>query len=116
MADQFSPKDGGKVPRSDAEKWMKKYDEERHDKAKDTRSIFFGKEFLHEVLKTPDAAGISFFFAKKYSEYAKKDVLSLVLVPTKADGTLLWPSSTEGKDASTQSAYDEGKYCPPYCT
>jgi hypothetical protein len=116
MANQFDPTDGGKVPRTDAENWMKKYDDERKDKAKDTRSVFFGKDFLQQIIETPDCAGVSFFFAKKYSEFAGKDVLNLVLVPTKADGTLIWPTTTEGKDGTNDSAYDQGKLCPPYCT
>jgi hypothetical protein len=116
MANNFSPKDGGKVPRSDAEKWMKKFDDERPDKAKDTKSVFFGKEFLQKILDTPECAGISFFFAKKHSPHAGKEVLDLVLLPRKEDGTLIWPTSTDGKDGDNETAYDTGRPCPPYCT
>ena len=115
MADIFSSKDGGKVPKADAEKWIKKFDDDRKDKMKDTRSVFFGKDFLQQVIDTPEIAGVSFFFAKKYSDFAGKDNLDLVLVPTKADGTFIWPTSTEGKDVPGDSAYDSGKPCPPTC-
>jgi hypothetical protein len=116
MNNDFKPNDGGKVSRSNAEKWIKKYDDDhRKEKEKDTKSVFFGKDFLTTIMNTPGATGISFFFAKKYSDHAKKDVLDLVLVPTKEDGTLLWPSSIEGKDGTDDMAYDSGKPCPPYC-
>ena len=115
MANTFDPKTGGKVSRDDAEKWMKKFDDERHDKEKDPTSVFFGKEFLQSILDTPECAGISFFFVKKPSDFAKKDAMDLVLLPRKADGTLLWPSDAAGKDAPVQSAYDQSKPCPPYC-
>jgi hypothetical protein len=114
MANDFKPTIGGKVLKSDAEAWIKKYDDEKKDKAKDTTSVFFGKDFLHEILRTEGAAGISFFLAKKYSEFAGKDVVDLVLVPRKEDGTLLWPPS-DGKDGNS-SAYDNGKTCPPLCS
>ena len=115
MAHEFYSNDGGKVKKSDAEKWITKFVQEREDQENDTKSVFFGKDFLTEILRTPDCTGISFFFAKKYSDYSKKEVLDLVLVPTKLDGTLIWPETTEGKDGPVQSAYDSGKLCPPYC-
>lgn len=113
MANDFKPNIGGKVLKKDADEWIKKYDDAKPDKEKDTTSIFFGKDFLQEILRTEGASGISFFFAKKYSEYAGKDVVDLVLVPRKEDGTLLWPSS-DGKDGNN-AAYDSGKACPPTC-
>lgn len=114
MADEFSPKDGGKVPKEDAERWIKSFDDERADKEKDTKSVFFGKDFLKQVIETPECAGVSFFFAKKPSKFAGKPILDLVLVPRKADGTLIWPSSNDGKDGGS-SAYDSGRTCPPSC-
>ena len=116
MANKFDPNDGGKVLRDEAEKWIKKLDNEhRPEKDKDTRSIFFVKEFLKSLLETPDCAGISFFLAKKFSDHAKKDVINLVLLPTKADGTLLYASGSDGKDMATQYVWDTGKTCPPTC-
>jgi hypothetical protein len=114
MASIFNPKVGGKVSREDAEKWMKKFDDERHDKKKDTESVFFGKDFLQEIINTPHAAGVSFFFVKKHNKYVDKETLDLVLVPRKEDGTLLWPPSNNGKDGG-QSGYDNSVPCPPYC-
>lgn len=116
MANKFNPTDGGKVPKSNAQAWIKKFDDERKDKEKDTRSVFFGKDFLQEIINTPDIAGVSFFFAKKPNTFAGKDTLALVLVPTKADGTLVWPSGSEEKSASSDSAYDNGIPCPPTCS
>ena len=115
MADIFFPTDGGKVPKAEAEKWIKKFEDERKDKMKDPRSIFFGKDFLRQVIDTPDIAGVSFFFVNKYNDFAGKDTLDLVLVPTKADGTFVWPTTTEGKDDPGDSAYDTGRPCPPTC-
>jgi hypothetical protein len=114
MESIFNPKVGGKVSREEAEKWMKKFDDERHDKKKDTKSVFFGKDFLQEIINTPDAAGVSFFFVKKYNPHFDKDTLDIVMVPRKADGTLLWASSSDGKDGG-QSGYDNSAGCPPYC-
>jgi len=119
MPNEFKPTIGGKIRKREAEAWIKRYDDEdRLDKEKDTRSVFFGIEFLHEVLKNaPEAAGISFFFAKKHSEFANKNVVSLVLVPRKEDGTLIWPDFIEGKDGESKEngAYDKGANCPPAC-
>jgi hypothetical protein len=116
MANNFDPHDGGKVLLSDAEKWMKKFDDEdRPDKEKDTQSVFFGKEFLKSILETKDCAGISFFLAKKYSDHSKKNVLNLVLIPRTADGKLIYSYTAEGKDASVPRVWDTGKVCPPTC-
>jgi hypothetical protein len=116
MANKFNPTDGGKVSKTDAEKWIKKFDDDdRKDKDKDTRSVFFGKDFLQEIINTPDIAGVSFFFSKKPNSFAGKDTLNLVLVPTKADGTLVWPGDTEKAALTGNSAYDNGVTCPPTC-
>jgi hypothetical protein len=116
MANNFSPKDGGKVLYSEAEKWIKKFDDERKNKEKDPKSVFYGKEFLQSLLELPECAGISFFFAKKHSEFAGKEVLSLVLIPRKADGTLIYSSSPEGKDATNTYVWNKGTPCPPTCS
>jgi hypothetical protein len=114
MANDFKPTIGGKVLKKDAEAWIKKYDDEKAEKAKDTTSVFFGRDFIENILRThPEASGISFFLCKKYSEYAGKAVVDLVLVPRKEDGTLVWPYE-DGKDGG-QAAYDSGKTCPPSC-
>jgi hypothetical protein len=114
MANDFKPTIGGKVLKSDADAWIKKYDDEKKDKGKDVTSVFFGKDFLMEIIRThPEAAGISFFYCKKHSSYAGKDVVDLILVPRKEDGTLIWPHE-DGKDG-TPAAYDNGKTCPPTC-
>jgi hypothetical protein len=118
MANNFDPKDGGKVLRSDAEKWIKKFnDEDRHEKDKDTESIFFGKDFLRSILdENPDCAGISIFLSKKHSDHAQKDVINVVLIPRKADGTLIYSTVSDGKDVPLQYVWDTGKVCPPSCS
>jgi hypothetical protein len=117
MSTNFDPQDGGKVSREEAEKWIKKFDDDRHDKEKDTKSIFFGKDFLKKILETPECAGISFFFAKKHNAFAGKETLNLVLVPRRADGTLIWAKDFDGKDGdSGESGYNQGKPCPPSCS
>ena len=117
MAENFDPKDGGKVPLADAEKWISQFDDdERRDKEKDTISVFFGKEFLKSIFEeAPECAGISFFLSKKHSDFAGKAVMNLVLIPRKADGTLIYSNMSEGKDAAIQYVWDSGKVCPPTC-
>ncbi|HYF67877.1 MAG TPA: hypothetical protein VD884_07070 [Ohtaekwangia sp.] len=117
MAHDFKPNAGGKVSKKDAEGWIQKYDDEdRKDKDKDTRFVFFGKEFLMEIFKNaPEAAGISFYLAKKHSDLEKKNVIDLVLVPTREDGTHIWPKLSDGKDEVSEGAYDNGARCPPTC-
>lgn len=116
MANEFKTTVGGKVSKKDAQDWIAQYDQDhRRDKDKDVRSVFFGKEFLQQVLNTESCTGISFFFAKKDNPYAGKKDVALVLVPTKEDGTLIWPTLAEGKDDPGEGAYDTGLNCPPYC-
>jgi hypothetical protein len=116
MANEFKPTIGSRVPKEEAKKWIDRYDiDHRVDKKKDTKSVFFGKERLMEVLETPHAAGISFFFAKKYNEQLGKEINTLVLVPTKEDGTLIWPERIDGKDGGSPYSWDDGLTCPPTC-
>jgi hypothetical protein len=114
MADEFKPNVGYGISQGDAEAMIKKYDDQlRADKGTDTKSVFFGKNAINEILNQADGqcAGISFFLALKYSEFAKKDVVDLVMVGTKEDGTLLWKESAALQDG----AYDGSMPCPPYC-
>lgn len=114
MADEFKPTVGNSISQTDAEAMIKKYDDQlRADKNNDTRSLFFGRDALLQILgEDADAcAGISFFLAMKYSEFAKKDVVDLVMIGTKADGTLVWKATA----ASTDASYDNTLPCPPYC-
>ena len=46
MASDFKPTVGGKVPKKECEEWIKKYDDEKKDKAKETTSVFFGNDFI----------------------------------------------------------------------
>jgi hypothetical protein len=117
MANEFKPTVGSEVPKKDALAWIEKYDKEiRKDKAKDPKSIFFGKDVIDHILRQKDCAGISFFFGLKFSEHAKKDTVHLVMVGTKEDGSLIWQNS-EGKDGGDggSGTYDTGLPCPPYC-
>ncbi len=115
MADQFKPTIGSRVSKTDAEKWIKKYDDERRkDKMKDTKSVFYGKDVLLEILQTPEASGISIFLSLKHSPHAGKETENFVLIPTKEDGTLIW-SETSGKDEAGSPAWDDGSVCPPNC-
>ena len=92
------------VSKADALAWIEKYDSElRHDKNVDTKSIFFGKEILLELL-SGDSAGITFFLGLKHNDLAGKDVVNLVLVSTTKDGDLRW-----------EKPADFGLVCPPYC-
>ena len=116
MANNFPPNVGGSVPKRDAELWIADYENEhRKEKDKDTKSIFFGKDILLELLNQEGCAGISFFLALKHSEYAQKKTVNLVLVGRKEDGTLLWGSDT-GKGGGDTGTVDSGVICPPVCS
>lgn len=120
MAKPFSPEVGSEVTEAEAKKWIEKYEANIRDKGKDTQSVFFGRDILLSMLAQHGCSGISFMFAMKYSEYAKKDVLSLVLVGRREDGTLMWPDRSAGKDAISAETkpgmtVDQGSFCPPYC-
>lgn len=132
MPNDFKPNIGKRVSKKEAMEWIKKYDREmRPDKAKDTKSIFYGRDVLLRILSKDGAAGITFFLALKYNEAVKKDTVQLVLVPTKEDGTLMWPkdetqaqvaafaaaSSTASLESASDGggAYDNSISCPPYC-
>lgn len=116
MANEFSPEIGSEVSKAEAQKWIDKYDNDhRRDKGKDTKSVFYGRDILLQLLAQHGCAGITFFLASKYNEYAKKDTVQLVLVGRREDGTLLWPDTASGKDGSNGLTVDNGNYCPPYC-
>lgn len=117
MANEFKPTVGAEVPKGDALKWIEKYDKDiRKDKLKDTKSVFFGRDVIEQVLRQPGCAGISFFFGLKHNDYAGKDTTNLVMVATKEDGTLIW-ENTGGKDGSGggSGTYDNALTCPPHC-
>lgn len=117
MANEFKPNVGGKVSKKDAMEWIEKYDKEiRKDKSIDTKSVFYGRDVLLRILSEDESAGITFFFGLKYTESVKKDTVQLVLVPTKEDGTFIWPDGDElSKTAGGATAFDNGTPCPPYC-
>jgi hypothetical protein len=114
MANDFKPNIGKPVPKTDAEAWIAKFDKERK---KDTKSVFFGRDSILEVLAQDPSAGISFFFARKFDDDLKKDVDTLVMVATAEDGTLLWDSTAAKTLNATggYQTYDQGRICPPYC-
>lgn len=113
MANQFEPTIGARVSKTDAQKWIKKYDDERKDKMKDTKAVFYGKDVLQRIIDTPNATGISIFLCKKYNDYADKETVNYVLVPTTLDGKLIW--GTDGDKEGETNAWDDGKVCPPNC-
>lgn len=114
MNGDFSPKVGTPVPKEEAQKWIARYDKERRISADDTKSVFFGRDVLHEILKTPGNSGISFFLACKFDEETGKDKVQLVLVPTSEEGKLLWTSDSEEADGGN-STWNAGTTCPPRC-
>jgi hypothetical protein len=118
MAKNFKPNVGTKVTKKQAKSWIEKYDKEmRKDKKTDTKSVFYGRDALLKLLSEDGSSGITFFFALRYNEAAKKDIVQLVLVPTKEDGELIWPEDATSKKIAGDrvAAYDEGLPCPPYC-
>ena len=126
MAKKFKPNVGDKISKKEAMEWIEKYDKEmRKDKLKDTKSIFYGREMLLRILSEEGSAGITCFFALRYNEAVKKETLQLVLVPTREDGTHIWPedagpAKVKAKGISKTAgggavAFDGGVHCPPYC-
>jgi hypothetical protein len=117
MANEFKSNVGGKVSKKEAMEWIEKYDKEmRKDKMKDTKSVFFGRDVLNQILSEDGCTGITFFFAMKYNESVKKETVQLVLVPTRSDGTYIWHDEDSGSRLSDGgSAFDWGWPCPPYC-
>jgi hypothetical protein len=115
MANDFKPTIGTTVQKKEADLWIEDYDKEhRLEKDKDTKSVFYGKQILQDILNQEGCTGITFFLAKRHSDYANKKVVQLVLVGRKEDGTLLWGSGT-GKDGDYPGAVDTGLACPPVC-
>jgi hypothetical protein len=116
MANEFKANVGGKVSKKEAMEWIEKYDKEmRKDKSKDTKSVFFGREILLRILSEEGSAGITFFFALKYNESVKKETVQLVMVPTREDGTYIWPEDNSRGGVGGAAAFDFGFPCPPYC-
>lgn len=117
MANEFKPNVGGKVSKKEAMEWIEKYDKEmRKDKSKDTKSVFYGRDVLLRILSEDGSTGITFFLALKYNEALKKDTVQLVLVPTREDGTHIWPEDDVSARAGGGAvAFDDGFGCPPYC-
>lgn len=117
MANEFKRNVGGKISKDDAMAWIDKYDKEvRKDKAKDTRSVFYGRDVLLQILSDESIAGITFFLGLKQNEAVKKETVQLIMVPTKEDGTHVWADG--GADARVGGgavAFDGGYQCPPYC-
>ena len=115
MAKDFNANVGAKVPKAEAKKWIKEYDDKkRKDKKKDTKSVFFGKEFLTRILNTNGATGISFYFATKFSAQAGKDIDTLVLLPTMEDGTIIWLTDPNLIDGA-EYGWNDGSICPSNC-
>lgn len=116
MANEFKPTVGSKVSKEDADKWIEKFDKDfRKDKQKDTKSVFFGKDILLEILNTPGCSGISFFFSVKHNEAVGKDTMSLVMVGTREDGKLLNGSADMTVTDGGGTTSDSGLSCPPSC-
>jgi hypothetical protein len=114
MAADFSPTVGTQVSKEDAQRWIDRYDKERRISPDDTKSVFYGREVLDEILKTPGNSGISFFLAYKFNEETGKDQVQLVLVPTTEEGKLLWVGSDKQGDGGSNT-WDVGTGCPPRC-
>lgn len=126
MAEHFKPTIGSRITKAQALEWIGKYEKERR---KDTKSVFYGKDTLLKILKDDKISGISFFFCRK-TDKAGRDYDDLVLVPTKADGELVWGNDPVEKQAATafsiasaetaqddgQGPYEDSTQCPPYCT
>jgi hypothetical protein len=118
MANEFKPNVGGKVSKQEAMEWIEKYEKEmRKDKAKDTKSVFYGRDVLLKILSIDGSAGITFFLGLKRNDAVGKDTVQLVLVPTKEDGTLIWSEDGSAPtDDSGMIAFDGAYQCPPYCS
>lgn len=115
MANEFKSNVGSTVSKKDAETWIDKYDKSRQDK-EDTRSVFYGRDALLTLLSKEESTGITFFLALTPDEQGK-DVLNLVLVSTRENGSFIWSDGSSGAATRMQEepAYDKGTRCPPTC-
>lgn len=114
MASVFKPNVGAQVPKSDALKWIDKFDKERK---KDTKSVFYGREAIEAILSDPTVAGISFFFCRKPG-HDGKDSDDILMVGRREDGTLTWndlPPEASNKRGGGSQTFENGISCPPYC-
>lgn len=114
MASEFSPYVGSPVSKEEAQAWIDRYEKEVRLNPTDTKSVFYGSVKLQEVVATPGASGISFFFAKKFDNEQQKDIITLVLVPTSEEGKLLWVGADQAADGGSNTM-DYGSVCPPRC-
>ena len=113
MAGEFNPEVGVQVLKSDAEQWRADYQKANPG---ETRSVFYGRIAIQEILKDTSVTGISFLFCRKKNS-DNVDQNDLVLVGTKQDGTLVWKDNPPVKtgESGGSDAYDRGTTCPPYC-
>jgi hypothetical protein len=121
MANEFKPSVGKKIEKSEADKWIQKYDNEyRKDNKAQTKSVFYGRDVLLDILSKDGCAGISFFFCVQPNKAEGKDALGLVMAGTTEDGQLMDNSDTttlaKASATSTYTTYDSGTHCPPYCS
>ncbi len=115
MANEFKRDIGKRVPKSDAKKWIEKYDNERK---KDTTSVFYGRDAIENILADQTVTGISFFFCRKPKKDSIGDIDDLVLLGTKEDGSVVWgtdPEATSSNTADKTGAYNNGLTCPITC-
>jgi hypothetical protein len=120
-----------KISKKDFDQMQKKYDQEiqkgkpargpKQDVDNQTKSIFFDRQTIEEVLskadKDPHKGGIKFYFTEYTEEVARK------LYPENPEdyigrlGIVMSPSSSvnENLDQDEEEYYNRGNYCPPKC-
>ena len=110
---------GKKLPWNDADKWVKRYqDENPNPSGKKVYGWLYGCDLLEEMMKYKGCEGIWFF--KGIKEVDGKERECLVLYPADKDGKImgkpiksLGAKSSDG-DNGVQPG-DAGQDCPPDC-
>ena len=118
---RFTGDEGKFIPESEADKWIKNYQDKNPGKVK---AVFFGEKIIKEILNEPKAVGIRFYFAEKDDGTstlvlvgADKEVNDIKKRDRQVDDSFKSESLKSSGDGGGNSGMaDEGVICPPICS
>jgi hypothetical protein len=102
----WNKKAGKTITKQKADEMVDKYQKAHKD---GTRSIYFDKEVVQELLNTEGTEGVKIFFAKN-----DEDQNTVVLYPVDENGRIIEISDARTKVVKA-TALNVGAPCPPYC-
>ena len=114
MAKKDVRKIGKKMDKSEAKKWVKKYQKENPDAA--VRGWLFGDDIIEELLKYKGCEGIWFF--KGLNDEGQE---KLVMFPADSKGNILdrklksLGAAASIKDPGFDDPANDSEMCPPWC-